>query len=66
MNKLTVTPATVGLTVDALRREGNIIRCPRCKRELYPWPLGHRVCAPKDWVRCIATGLTTILVDASQ
>lgn len=26
--------------------------CPKCGRELRPWPL-KRGCAPKDWAHCI-------------
>lgn len=57
-----VTPETIGLTVDALLRIGQRVTCPRCKRELDPWPLGHRSCAPKHWVKCIATGVRSINV----
>lgn len=57
-----VAPQTIGLTVDALRRIGQRVTCPRCKRELDPWPLAHRNCSPKHWVKCIATGIKTIHV----
>jgi hypothetical protein len=57
-----VTPETIGLTVDALVREGYRVTCPRCKREIDPWPLDHKSCSPKDWVKCISTGVSTIYV----
>lgn len=58
-----VTPDTIGLTVDALVRMGLRVTCPRCKREIDPWPLKHRSCAPKHWVKCISTGIKTINVE---
>lgn len=64
MASLPVTPDSIGLTVDALRREGQRVTCPRCKREIDPWPLGHRSCAPKHWVMCISTGVRIINVEA--
>jgi hypothetical protein len=28
--------------------------CPRCKREVDPWPLARAdVCSPKGWLHCI-------------
>lgn len=32
-----------------------VVACKTCGRELRPWPLGHPLCAPKDWVYCITT-----------
>lgn len=30
------------------------MNCPRCRREIHPWPLerGNR-CSPNDWKHCI-------------
>lgn len=28
--------------------------CPRCKREIHPWPLERgAICSPKGWAHCI-------------
>lgn len=40
-----------------------MITCPRCKREVSPWPLGdRRICSPKDWFKCIRNDLENLSV----
>ena len=36
--------------------------CPRCKREIHPWPLvrGGR-CSPRDWVYCIRNDMDNLI-----
>jgi len=34
------------------------IKCPKCKRDLHPWPVVRpAACAPDYWVNCIRNDL---------